>query len=55
MTWMRHKVNSKRNKAGLNLEFFFSRTGGQTKTKETSFPYYLPMAPADEMDLYLSM
>ena len=33
----------KQSKAGLDLEFFFSKISCLTKAKESSLPYYLPM------------
>ena len=39
-------------KARLNLEFSFSKTGCQTKTKETSLTYYIPIA-GEKTDGYM--
>ena len=40
---MRHKNSFTQSLTGLNLEFSFTETGRQTKVKEFSLPYYLPL------------
>ena len=41
---MRHNVNFKAEFNSLNSEFSFSLTGCHYKIKESSLPYYLPVA-----------
>ena len=41
---MWHKVSFKQNRTSLKLEFSFSNISCQTKAKEHSLPYYLPIA-----------
>ena len=41
---MRHKVSFKQSLINLNTDLSFSWTGCLTKVKESSLPYYLPIA-----------